>query len=55
VALQVALTSLVRRLTPPEARDLVAQLPSLLHAQLQRVADGPERLVTRASIEDELV
>ena len=55
VALEVALTSLLRRLTPHEANDLIAQLPSLLHAQLQRLPDGPDRSVTRAAIEDQLM
>lgn len=55
MALEVALTSLLRRLTPHEAKDLIAQLPSLLHAQLQRLPDGPDRQITRAAIEDELM
>jgi CBS domain-containing protein/uncharacterized protein (DUF2267 family) len=55
IALEVALTSLLRRLTPHEAKDLIAQLPSLLHARLQRLPEGPDRGITRAVIEDQLV
>jgi CBS domain-containing protein/uncharacterized protein (DUF2267 family) len=54
VALDVALGSLLRRLTREEAEDLAAQLPSLLRSRLQAPA-GPDRQVTRKSIEAELV
>jgi uncharacterized protein (DUF2267 family) len=42
------------RLTPDEADDLIAQLPSLLQATLYSLATGPDKLVTRATIEQEL-
>jgi uncharacterized protein (DUF2267 family) len=54
-ALEVVLSSLVRRLTPGEAKDLLAQLPSLLQPKLALLSAGPDPLVTRESIETELV
>lgn len=54
-ALDVVLTSIVRRLTPDEAADLIAQLPSLLQPALRRVPPGPDKDVTRDAIEAELV
>lgn len=54
VALETVLAGLVRRLTPTEARDMIAQLPSLLHAPLKAIPPGPDRSVTRDSIEAEL-
>jgi CBS domain-containing protein/uncharacterized protein (DUF2267 family) len=53
-ALEVVLTMLVRRLTPDEAKDLVAQLPSLLQPALRRYATGPDKSVGRAAIEGAL-
>lgn len=54
VALDAALPLLVRRLIPGEAEDLAAQLPSLLRERLP-LPDGPDKRVTRESIEAELV
>jgi CBS domain-containing protein/uncharacterized protein (DUF2267 family) len=53
-ALDVVAVSLVRRLTPDEAKDFISQLPSLLHSSLQAVRPGPDRSVTRESMEAEL-
>lgn len=53
-ALEVVLTMLVRRLTPDEAKDLIAQLPSLLHATLRRQPSGPDKEITRQAIEEHL-
>ncbi len=53
-ALEVVAASIVRRLTPDEARDFIAQLPSLLHAPLRALPPGPDRSVTRESIEADL-
>lgn len=53
-ALDVVLGALVRRLTADEAKDLVAQLPSLLHPDLQSLPAGPDKTITAAWIEDEL-
>jgi CBS domain-containing protein/uncharacterized protein (DUF2267 family) len=54
IALEVVLEAIVRRLTPDEADDLIAQLPSLLQPTLHAVPPGPDKLVTRATIEREL-
>lgn len=53
-ALNVVLDAIVRRLTPGEAKDLVSQLPSLLQARLRALPPGPDKLITRQSIESEL-
>ncbi|HEX7081474.1 MAG TPA: CBS domain-containing protein [Gammaproteobacteria bacterium] len=53
-ALEVVLASLVRRLNEAEAEHLIAQLPSLLQAPLRRLPPGPDKSVTRESIESEL-
>jgi uncharacterized protein (DUF2267 family) len=53
-ALEVVIGSLVRRLTPGEADDLIAQLPSLLQPTLRALPPGPDKLVTRQAIEAEL-
>lgn len=53
-ALEVVLVHLVQRLTMTEARHFIAQLPSLLHARLRAVPPGPDRSVTRDSIEGAL-
>ena len=54
-ALDIVLDALTRRLTPGEAEDLIAQLPSLLQPGLYALPPGPDRLVTRETIEQELV
>ena len=54
IALDVVLESVVRRLTPDEADDLIAQLPSLLQPSLHALAAGPDKEVTRDTIEREL-
>nr|PZN24936.1 MAG: hypothetical protein DIU78_11180 [Pseudomonadota bacterium] len=54
-ALEIVAASLVRRLTVDEAKDFIAQLPSLLHASLRALPPGPDRSVTRETIEAELV
>jgi uncharacterized protein (DUF2267 family)/predicted transcriptional regulator len=53
-ALKVVLESLVRRLTPGEAKDLISQLPSLLHSELRALPPGPDKQITRKGIEAEL-
>jgi CBS domain-containing protein/uncharacterized protein (DUF2267 family) len=53
VVLDVALSALLQRLTPGEAEDLLAQLPSLLRARM-RLPAGPDKQITRQTIEDEL-
>jgi uncharacterized protein (DUF2267 family)/predicted transcriptional regulator len=54
-ALLVVLGAVCRRVTPDEARHFVAQLPSKLKTDLERVLDGPDRRITRPAIEMELV
>ncbi len=54
-ALNVVLKSVVRRLTDGEAKDFVAQLPSLLQPTLLALPPGPDKLSTRSTIEAELV
>jgi CBS domain-containing protein/uncharacterized protein (DUF2267 family) len=53
-ALLIASCMLCRRLTPDEAQDLIAQLPSMLRPQLNQCAGGPDRSVSTQAIEDEL-
>jgi len=53
-ALLIAICMLCRRLTPDEAQDLIAQLPSMLKPHLDQCLSGPDRDVTRQAIEDEL-
>lgn len=53
-ALEVVLASLVRRLTDTEAEHLIAQLPSLLQPGLRGLPPGPDKSITRESIELEL-
>jgi len=53
-ALIIAVSMLCRRLTPEEARDLVAQLPSMLQPALERCLDGPDRSVTAQAMTDEI-
>jgi len=53
-ALEVVLDSIVRRLTPDEADDLISQLPSLLQPTLHAAPPGPDKTVTRDIIEREL-
>jgi CBS domain-containing protein/uncharacterized protein (DUF2267 family) len=54
-ALEIVLKNVVRRLTPGEAKDLTAQLPSLLQPMLQGLPPGPDKMITRQTIWDELV
>jgi CBS domain-containing protein/uncharacterized protein (DUF2267 family) len=54
-ALEIVLKNVVRRLTPGEAKDLIAQLPSLLQPMLQGLPPGPDKLITRETIWDELL
>jgi CBS domain-containing protein/uncharacterized protein (DUF2267 family) len=53
-AVGIVLGAVCRRLTPQEARHLVAQLPSKLHAELVACLDGPDKRITTQSIEQEL-
>jgi CBS domain-containing protein/uncharacterized protein (DUF2267 family) len=53
-ALFLATYMLCRRLTPEEAQNLIAQLPSLLQSQLTDCFDGPDRSVTTQAMTEEL-
>jgi uncharacterized protein (DUF2267 family) len=53
-ALEIVLGSIVQRLTPDEAKDLIAQLPSLLQPTLRALPAGPDKSITRQTIEAEL-
>lgn len=53
-ALRIVLGALLRRLMPDEARQLIAQLPSRMHAELEREAVGPDRSVTTVLIQTDL-
>jgi len=53
-ALHVVLKSSIKRLTPGEAKDLIAQLPSLLQPMLRSLPPGPDKLITKATMESEL-
>jgi uncharacterized protein (DUF2267 family)/CBS-domain-containing membrane protein len=53
-ALEIVLGSIVQRLTPEEAKDLIAQLPSLLQPRLRVLPAGPDKTITRQTIEAEL-
>lgn len=54
-ALEVVLSSLVRRITPEEAKDLAAQLPTLLEPVVAAQPPGPDKSITRETIEADLV
>jgi uncharacterized protein (DUF2267 family) len=55
LSLLIVLSMLCRRVTPEQARHLLAQLPSKLHPELERYLDGPDRQVTTGAIETELM
>ena len=54
IALKVVLGSICRRVTPEEARHFIAQLPSLLKDGLAERLDGPDRKVTRETMDREI-
>jgi uncharacterized protein (DUF2267 family) len=53
-ALEIVLGAIVQRLTPHEAKDLIAQLPSLLQPALRALPAGVDKTITRQTIEEEL-
>lgn len=53
-ALFTSVCLLCRRLSPGEAQDLIAQLPSRMQAHLDRCADGPDRAVTAQLVQGEV-
>jgi uncharacterized protein (DUF2267 family) len=50
-ALEEVLFQLLRRITPDEARQLLAQLPSLLQERLTSASTGPDRSITCTTLE----
>lgn len=53
-ALRIVLVTLCRRVTPNEARDFIAQLPSRIQHELLDHLDGPDKRITRDSLDREL-
>lgn len=53
-ALLVVLRLLLRRLTPEEASDLIAQLPGLLQKEVRGLPPGPDKTITLETMEEEL-
>jgi uncharacterized protein (DUF2267 family)/CBS-domain-containing membrane protein len=54
-ALMIVLSALVRRLTPDEAKDLIAQLPLRIGERLRALPPGPDKSITADGIQAELV
>jgi len=54
IAIETALALLVRRITPGEATDFIAQLPSLLQPSLRTLAPGPDKAIDRKTVLAEL-
>lgn len=54
-ALEIVLAAVVQRLTPEEARDLIAQLPSVLQPSLKALPSGPDKRITMETIVREIV
>ena len=50
-ALEEVLTGVIRRVQPEEGRHVLAQLPILLRDRLAARLTGPDRSISRASIE----
>ncbi len=53
-ALMIILSALVRRLTPDEAKDLIAQLPLKIGERLVELPAGPDKSIAPEEIEAEL-
>lgn len=53
--LDAVLESVLQRLTPDEAKDTIAQLPSLMHQDLRQLPAGPDKRITRQGIEERIV
>ncbi len=54
-ALEIVLSAVVRRLTPEEAKDFIAQLPSVIQPTLRALPPGPDKRITMESIVSEVV
>ncbi len=53
-AVEIVLGSIVKRLPPNEAKNFMAQLPSLLQQTLRALPPGPDKSITRQTIEAQL-
>jgi len=53
-AIKIVLGSIVTRLSPNEAKNFMAQLPSLLRQTLRTLPSGPDESITRQKIEAQL-
>jgi uncharacterized protein (DUF2267 family) len=53
-ALETVASAIARRITPAESDDFISQLPSELHEPLHALPAGPDRGITRATIDAEL-
>ena len=54
-AVEIVVGGVLQRITPEEADDFRAQLPALLQERLVNTPLGPNRAISRRSIEDDLV
>jgi len=54
IAIDTTLALLVRRVTPGEAKDFIAQLPSLLQPSLRALPLGPDKSINRNTVVAEL-
>lgn len=54
-AFETVVIDLTRRLTPTEAHNMLSQLPETIRERALDVTAGPDRAITRASIESRLV
>lgn len=54
IAIDTTLALLVRRVTPGEAKDFIAQLPSLLQPSLRTLPHGPDKSIDRKAVVAEL-
>lgn len=54
-ALEIVLKAVVCRLTPDEAKDLISQLPSRMKPTLSALPPGPDKTISRQTIETDLV
>lgn len=53
-AVEIVLGSIVKRLPPNAAKNFIAQLPSLLQQTLRALPPGPDKSITRQTMEAEL-
>lgn len=54
ILLDTVLESILKRLTPEEAKDTIAQLPSLMQEDFRQLPPGPDKQITRETIEEQI-